>query len=263
MKKILALVTMLFLVISCSKAVQGPTQDQLLHATLWYQQSAEFKALAYQAFNVARMRLDLDYEMNPKKEKRAIVVDVDETIVDNSPYQADVILKNKPFNQDDWTAWVKMEKAKAIPGAVEFLSYAASKGVRVFYISNRLADSEAEATLTNLKALGFPITKDDMMFKTKSSDKTDRRQAVLDQGYRIVMLMGDAMGDFNNTYGKKPNAEQKAQADADREHFGRDYIVLPNPMYGYWESAAYQFNYKLTEEEKFNARRSLLISTDK
>ncbi len=264
MKRLLSFALILVLAISCSKKVEGPTQDQILHATLWYQQSAEFKSLSYQAFNLARMRLDLDAEMNVgKKEKRAVVVDVDETILDNSPYQADVIASNKPFDQESWTAWVKKEKAKALPGAVEFLNYATSKGVRVFYISNRIAETEAESTYNNLKAVGLTLAKDDMLFKVKSSEKTDRRQMVTDQGYRIVMLMGDAMGDFNGDYGKKPHAEQKAQSDVDRERFGRDYIVLPNPMYGYWESAAYNYDYKLTEEEKFKARRASLIPSDK
>ena len=107
------------------------------------------------------------------------------------------------------------------------------------------------------------MAKDDLLFKVKSSEKTDRRKMVTDQGYRIVMLMGDAMGDFNGDYGKKAHAEQKSQADVDRERFGRDYIVLPNPMYGYWESAAYNYDYKLPEEEKFKARRASLITSDK
>lgn len=262
MKRILLGLLVGLVAISCNSK-QEPTQDQLLHATLWYQQSAEFRALSYQAFNVAKMRVDMDLMMNKGAGKKAIVVDVDETIVDNSPYQASVILNNKPFSGESWKAWVDMAQAKALPGSVEFLNYAHSKGFTVFYISNRKQEGELEPTLKNLKALGFPVVKENMIFKTTTSSKIARRQMVTDQGYRIALLMGDAMGDFKEGYKKKNNADQMAQADADKERFGADFIVLPNPMYGKWESATYKFNYKLSEQEKVDARKAHLMPIKK
>ncbi len=262
MKRIFLALVIGLVAISCNSK-QETSQDQLLHATLWYQQSAEFRALSYQAFNVAKMRIDMDLMMNKGAEKKAVIVDVDETIVDNSPYQANVILENKPFSGSTWKAWVELAQAKALPGAVEFLNYAHSKGYSVFYISNRKQEGELEPTYKNLKALGFPVEKEFMVFKTTTSSKVSRRQMVTDKGYRIALLMGDAMGDFNGNYKGKTNADQKSQADADHERFGADYIVLPNPMYGKWESATYNNNYKLSEEEKLKARKALLVPIKK
>ncbi|MCK5884042.1 MAG: 5'-nucleotidase, lipoprotein e(P4) family [Bacteriovoracaceae bacterium] len=262
MKKIILGLVIGFMAISCNSK-QGPTQDQLLHATVWYQQSAEFRALSYQAFNVAKMRIDMDLMMNRGAGKKAIIVDVDETIVDNSPYQASGILNNRVFSNESWREWVDMAQAKALPGSVEFLNYAHSKGYTVFYISNRKQKGELLPTLKNLKALGFPVVKENMMFKTTTSSKIDRRKMVTDKGHRIALLMGDAMGDFKEGYKKKNNSEQMAQADADKERFGADFIVLPNPMYGKWETATYKFNYKLSEKEKVDARKAHLLPIKK
>ena len=119
--------------------------DYQTAAVLYMQKAAEYRALTYQAFNIARLRLDADFDKKnvkklPKpmrKMPRAVVVDIDETVLDNSPAQARGITTNTPFNNKDWFAWSNMRKAKSVPGALEFLNYAVSKGVKVFYISNR------------------------------------------------------------------------------------------------------------------------------
>ncbi len=138
-------------------AVVAPVQqgtadnDYQTAATLYVQKAAEYRAVAYQAFNLARWHLDADLDKKnvkklPKAERkrpRAIIVDIDETVLDNSPAQAAGIKTGTPFNSKDWATWVEMQKAKAIPGAVEFLNYAVGRGVKVFYLSNR--DEAAEA----------------------------------------------------------------------------------------------------------------------
>src|SRR5688500_2408589 len=105
-------------------------------AILYMQKSAEYRALAYQAFNLARWQLDADLDKKnvkrlPKAERkrpRAIVVDIDETVLDNSPAQAYAVRNRIGFNLPDWYKWGEMRKAKGIPGSVEFLNYAVSKG---------------------------------------------------------------------------------------------------------------------------------------
>ena len=133
--------------------------DYQVAAVLYMQKAAEYRALAYQAFNLARLRLDADLDKKnvkrlPKAQRkmpRAIVVDIDETVLDNSPSQAAAIKSGRPFNSADWYAWGEMRKAKAIPGAVEFLNYAVSKGVKVFYVSNR-DEVQKAATIENRHA---------------------------------------------------------------------------------------------------------------
>ncbi len=105
---------------------------------LFMQKAAEYRALCYQAFNLARMSLDADEKNRRKlpkterKKPRAVVVDIDETMLDNSPAQADSIKNRSPFNLKEWYAWGEMRKAKAIPGAVEFANYAAAQNVKIF-----------------------------------------------------------------------------------------------------------------------------------
>lgn len=228
------------------------------------QKAAEYRSLAYQAFNLARLRLDADLDKKnvkklPKAERsmpRAIVVDIDETILDNSPAQAYSIANNAPFNLKDWYAWGEMRKAKAIPGAVAFLNYAVSKGARIFYVSNR-DEVQKQATIDNLKSVGLTdVGNDNVILRAGESSKEARRTSIA-KTHRIVMLMGDNLDDFSNVFEKKPIAERFAETDKARENFGRNFIVLPNAMYGTWENAIYDYG-RLTEAQKADKRMSAL-----
>lgn len=252
-------------------AQQSGTQQQTgnadteyqVGAILYMQKAAEYRALAYQAFNVARMQLDADEKDRkklPKAERRkirAIVVDVDETVLDNSPAQVVQVKNRLPFIQERWTEWVLMRKARAIPGAVDFLKYAAQKGARVFYVTNRL-EIEKTATMENLKTLGFPdVSAETVIVKTTESSKEARRQAI-SQNYRIALLIGDNLDDLANVFERKSVADRFAEVDKTREMFGRKFIVLPNAMYGTWESAIYEYGRGLTEAQKTEKRANAL-----
>lgn len=230
-------------------------------AILWTQASGEARALAYQAFTLARVMLDRDLRVRRRGgPRRAVVVDVDETVLDNSRYQATLLKNREPYDPNTWTDWVKLEQAEAIPGAVEFLSYAASRGVRVFYVTNRKA-AEKEATASNLKKLGFPDVSDrTLLVRTdpKSSSKEPRRRSIESQ-FRIVLLVGDNLNDFAEMFEKSVTvADRLAVVENNKDRFGTRFIVLPNAMYGDWESAVYGYDFKLTEEEKAAKRKSLL-----
>ena len=229
-------------------------------ATLWMQKAAEYRALTYQAFNLARWQLDADFDKKnvkklPKAEQkkpRAVVVDIDETVLDNSPSQAAAIKGRIPFNLKDWYAWGEMRKAKAIPGAVDFLNYAVSKGVKVFYVSNR-DEVQKQATMDNLKNVGFTdISADNVLLRTNESSKEARRQFIL-QKYRIVILMGDNLDDLSNIFERKSVADRFSEVDKVKPDWGRRFIVLPNAMYGTWESAIYEYA-RLTDAQKTEKR---------
>lgn len=261
--------TVLTLTLSITPLAQTPataTQPQANNeyqegAILWTQSSGEQRALAYQAFTLARMILDKDLSIKrSSRRKRAIVVDVDETVLDNSRYQATLIKNGQNYDAQSWTAWVNRAQATAIPGAVEFLRYADSRGVRVFYITNRKL-VEKEATAANLSKLGFPNVSDQsLMVRTdaNSSDKEARRQMVSAK-YRIVLLMGDNLNDFAEIFEESKTVNDRIGAvERNKASFGTQFIVLPNPMYGDWENAIYDYNFKLTEEEKAAKRKSQL-----
>ncbi len=233
-------------------------------AVLYMQKAGEYRALAYQAFNLAQMQLDADFDKKnlkklakaERRRARAVVVDIDETVLDNSPQQAYSIKNRLPFDLKTWYAWGEKREAKAIPGAVDFLNYANKKGVKVFYVSNR-DEVQKQATIDNLKAVGFPdATAETVMLRQKDSSKEARRQAV-SANYRIVILMGDNLDDLSNVFEKKSVADRFGEVDKAREMFGEKFIVLPNAMYGTWENAIYDYG-RLNEAQKAEKRNSSL-----
>lgn len=238
------------------RVVDPPPHDDL-DATLWYQTSVERDLVLRQAYRGALEHLDAaladpswdalphgDRDNDPRGLPPAIIVDVDETVLDNSPEQVRQIRDGKGFDNDAWRAWVSEAQAKPLPGAVEFLQAAAAKGVTVFYISNRDAD-QAEATADNLRRAGFPIADASQFLglgmqvpgcESKGSDKTCRRRLV-GQRYRVLMQVGDQITDFIALPDNTLEGRRAAMAPY-LGWIGERWWALPNPMYGSWESAA-------------------------
>jgi 5'-nucleotidase (lipoprotein e(P4) family) len=236
----------------------GADNEYTAGAVLFQQTAGEYRALSYQAYNVARWRLDQDFKDNKKnKMRRAVVVDADETIIDNSPYQAMLLKTRQAYAADTWLAWCGMAAAKPLPGAVEFLQYAHSRGVRVFYVTNR-REGEKSCTADNLRKLGFPeVTDETLLIRTDTSSKEPRRQSIA-QKHRIALLLGDNLNDLAQAFEPKSIAERNAAVDNLRAEFGRRFIMLPNVMYGDWESAVYGFKNGLTEADKRQMRQDAL-----
>jgi 5'-nucleotidase (lipoprotein e(P4) family) len=144
----------------------------------WVQTSAEYRALCYQSFNLSKMNLDAFLATYSGSKPVAIIVDADETVIDNSAYQAFLVGQDFGYSSKTWTPWMAAAEAKAMPGAAAFLNYAKGRGVEVFYVTNRKMVGY-EGTEKNLKALGFPyVDKKHLLLRTKSSDKQERRDIV-------------------------------------------------------------------------------------
>jgi 5'-nucleotidase (lipoprotein e(P4) family) len=228
---------------------QSETQDQLILATLWYQQSAEMKALFYQCYRNAENALSENLAWSDKTKPAAVVLDIDETVLDNSPYQAWQVLENKPFTDQDWTRWVDMAQAEPLPGALEFTRYADSLGVEVFYISNR-AVTGMNPTIANLLAHGFPnADTTHLLLKQGGSSKIERRAAI-EKNYDILLLIGDNLADHSGAYERRGPGLGFATVEADKELFGTRYIILPNPMYGNWLTEIIRQSEGTTAKEK-------------
>lgn len=205
-----------------------------MYATLFVQQATEYKALCYQAFNIATERLDARLQI-PTDNLLSIVVDIDETVLDNSPYQAQGILDHFDY-PERWDEWIHAAKADTVPGALSFLKYASEKGVAIFYISNR-REKFREATIQNLKKYGFPdAVNEHLLLRNEENDKEPRRQQVL-QKYEIVLLMGDNLGDFHSAFDTSDDSVRDSFAENNISNFGNKWIVLPNPVYGTWINA--------------------------
>ena len=236
-----------------------PTRDlneQLVMGILWYQKSAEMRALSYQAFGMARLMFDIDLQKRTSDKGRAVVVDIDETVLNNSPYEAGLISKDIGY-PTGWAQWIDEAAAEPLPGAIEFLNYVVENGADVFYVSNRKSRFK-EATMKNLKAFGFPQVSDaHVLLRENTSDKEPRRQKVRED-HRIVLLIGDNLNDFDSIFRKKGIDERLAAVDRLKDKFGTAFIVLPNPMYGDWEGAIYDYDWKMNPQQKNQARKSSL-----
>ncbi|MCK4696389.1 MAG: 5'-nucleotidase, lipoprotein e(P4) family [Candidatus Cloacimonetes bacterium] len=221
--------------------------EAMLMATLWQQTSAEYRALTFQAYNIAKLRLDEDLKIQSDK-KRAIVIDLDETVLDNSSFQAKSIIEGVTY-YNDFDEWIELAVAKPVPGALEFLNYANDMGVNVFYISNR--DSRhMKGTLKNLQKLGFPqVMESHILLRDETSSKEPRRQKVAEDHF-IVLYIGDNLIDFEDIFRKKSIEERFTAVEKFKDEFGDRFIILPNPMYGEWEKTLYGGTRKIPQEEK-------------
>lgn len=221
----------------------------LINASLWEQSSAEFRAISTQTFSAARRGLDaaladtsivgsLEETNDDPAQPPAIVTDIDETIVDNTAFEARMVRAGVTYNGEAWKKWVAEGAGKAMPGAKEFLDYAKSRGVTVFYVTNRKLKEEAEGTRKNLEALGYPLDPnvDTLLLRTDTEDKTQRRRDVAAK-YRLIMLLGDDLNDFANMR-EAPQADRYQLVAQQGGWWGTRWFILPNAMYGSWDRAA-------------------------
>lgn len=266
-------------------AAPGATQaaavpaDDNLNAVLWIQRSIEYRALSETVFRAATGHLDAaladpSWDALVAAERAAagdasalppaVILDIDETVLDNSAYQARLVVDGKEFTDPAWDAWVEERQAIPVPGAVAFTQAAAAKGITVFYISNRSA-ALTDATLDNLRSQGLPVQHDDVFLglgmqvpgcEQAGSGKTCRRQLV-GRTHRVLMQFGDQLGDF-----VQPAANTPAQHDAlhgeYRDWFGARWWVLPNPTYGAWESAQFNNERALPKDARRQRKRDAL-----
>jgi 5'-nucleotidase (lipoprotein e(P4) family) len=227
-------------------------------AAIYQQQAAEYKALCFQAYNIAKLRLD-EAVKQPSPKPYAVITDLDETLLDNSPYDAQLAINNQDYSSKSWKAWTAKAICDTVPGGPAFFKYAALKGVEVFYITNRDEDERA-GTLKNLQLYNLPNADNAhlIMRADHNSSKESRRQAVM-QTHHVILLFGDNLADFDALYDNKPS-EQSRTASTEKlmQQFGSQYIVLPNPSYGDWESALFNFNYQLSPAQKDSIIRAQL-----
>jgi len=242
-------------------STEPSVREYSVQSVLWQQNAAEYIALCYQAFNVAKLNIDqFVADETLKGKKLAIITDIDETVIDNSPYNAKLIELDEEFTQEKWNDWTSREEAEEVPGAAEFLNYAAEKGVEVFYITNRM-EGERVATLKNMKKLNFPFTDDEhLLLRTETSSKKDRFEKVrADKNREVVMYLGDNLSDFSHGFEAPSTQERNDLAKHYQENWGINFIVLPNPMYGDWETKGiYKGKYDWNNKEKDSIRKAEL-----
>jgi acid phosphatase len=229
----------------------------------------EYHASALQIYRSARVQLDKamiskswtaefeqvsGYEHLPP----AIVMDIDETVLDSSVYQARQLAESADSGTQSWDEWISLQQAVAVPGAVEFIEYATDRGIDIFYVTNRVClqrqDKEGSCpqeldTVENLRAVGITDSAraENLLLKnekpTWGAEKLGRRQYVASR-YRILLLFGDQLSDFipcvrsrNSSEcanGSSTPGERENKMNYHADKWGQQWFILPNPMYGSW-----------------------------
>lgn len=243
MRNVIIVVFVLSVLISCHGKPEYLTpvrenQDPLLLSVLWYQRSAEMQALYYQGYNIAKSSLTERLRGPDNKRPNAVIMDIDETILDNSPVEAFQVINNVPFSDSLWERWVNLCAAEPLPGALDFTKFAESIGVEVFYVSNRSAANSLGASIKNLSIKGFPFADSiHVVLKTDESSKEKRRLSIAGK-YEILLLMGDNLADLDIVFEKRGDDLAFGAVTEKEKEFGKKFIVFPNSMYGPWINAA-------------------------
>ena len=253
----------------------GPSPNDNLNAVAWTQTAIEHDLIYREVFRNAGEKLgaalkDRQWDALPANERKranvsklkpAVIVDIDETVLDNSPYQARLVQQGKEFDEYSWSEWCREKAAKPLSGALEFAQAAAGRGVTVFYLSNRAQDLN-EATLDNLRTAGFPLASAETVFlglgtvvegcEQNGTEKGCRRELV-GRKYRVLMQFGDQLGDFVDVDANTPEG-RRAAVEPYGEWIGQRWFVLPNPTYGSWEPALFNNDWHQTPEMRRKAK---------
>lgn len=257
--------------------VSARAQDasDLLLAALWTQRSVEYKANALTVFALARIRLDealadkgwtaapAEQTGNYQALPPAVILDIDETLLDNSKYQVWMMKSDQTFSTKTWNEFCAAQISTAVPGALEFVKYADSKGVKIFYITNRAAETEKDSR-ENMQKLGFPLggNVDTFLMQNEKpgwgSAKSTRRAEVT-KDYRVLLNIGDNFGDFDDRY-RSSEADRLKAYEADMAYWGKQWLMIANPTYGSFDTAPYGHDFKKSREEQRKAKRDVLES---
>lgn len=201
--------------------------------SLKYQQSAEIEALQYQAYQLATYRLKEVLRQHPHAKNLAVVTDLDETVLDNSALFVSDVKQCLDFTQwNSWENWEQNGRPKLIAGSLAFFKFANQHGITIYYVSDR-SEQNRKATLTELKRLGLPQVRSEQVLLYGTS-KEQRRQLIAKK-HKIVLLLGDTLHDFSKNFNQQlSKLEKQKRITEQRQHFGKDWIVLPNSSYGAW-----------------------------
>ncbi|ROP59013.1 acid phosphatase [Enterobacter sp. BIGb0383] len=239
----------------CDPVTPACLTEQYTMSVLWYQNSAEARAAFYQGYQLGQMRLEQALKEKSTK-PLAVVLDLDETVLDDSPHQA-WLIKNHKFLLDGWDEWVDMAAAEAVPGAKAFLEFADKQGVSLFYLSDR-KQSQFDVTLKNLQKIGLPqADKAHLLLKTPEMKSKQGRRDRLEEHYNVVLYFGDNLADFLDSKGKSQEERNRMMEEA-RAEFGKRFILFPNPMYGDWYGGLIQNNFTQDHNRIYRLRMDKL-----
>lgn len=243
-----------------SKIAMEPQQqvnDQAMLALLWMQRSAEYQACSYQAYNALKATI-LEAAENKGARKQAIILDIDETVLDNTPYKAKSVGTSIGKARGAFSKWVAKEQAEALPGAVKTLQLAHKKGIELFFVSGRSAEKDLQHTINNLNKYGIPDADEKHLFLYAGNSNKEEIFAKLEKQYEVIAYVGDNLLDFPLGLFKANESVRAFAVAKTAPKFGKKYIMLPNPDYGSWEYVLAANYKKLSPEEVLRVRINAL-----
>jgi 5'-nucleotidase (lipoprotein e(P4) family) len=207
--------------------------EQSVTAVLWFQRSAEYRALCYQAYNLAELRVK-EYLAKPiENTQAAVIFDIDETLLDNSPEEASNVKDGKTFSAETWKAWTDLASAAVIPGSLDFCHFLARNDIQVIYLSNR-QNTESTTTLLNLQKWNFPFADRNHLYLKSNTSSKEVRRNIIEKQFNVILLVGDNLSDFDQVFEDRSVNFGYNTVDSLRLEIGKKFIILPNPMYGDW-----------------------------
>lgn len=259
---------LILLFLSCNESVEKITHDSKLQSLLWLQHSVEYDAISYQMYQNAELCLntaltDVHWKAVPDEEIHtkppALIVYIDEVIVKSSSYNVGLLKSQLKASDKTWNNWVNQISAEKIKGSVFFLKKAHAKGIKIFYLTrrNRLV---LETTRLNLRNLGFPLEDEfETILTPKKIDITGKlRRNLIAKNYRVLMILGHDLSHFSEEFFELEIVDRRSLVKKYREKFGREWFLMPNPLYGSWNDALYYFDYQVGEKEKQERKIELL-----
>ena len=220
----------------------GDIENNLLMAMAWKQTAAEFRALYHQGFNIARLRVEIALAQKQDDSlPLAVISDVDETLLLANDYWGYLITQGQDFFDDaSWDRWIEENRAVASPGALEFLNFCVSNSVEIFYVTNRdQGETTVQLAIENLNAIGFPLVDTAHLRVLRESSNKELVQQQIREDYEVVALLGDNLNDFARRYYSTDVDQRMSLMEQDKDRYGRDYILFPNPTDGHWIRAIF------------------------
>ena len=223
---------------------------QKTDATFWVNTSAEYRYLTKSIYKNASSRLFDRLQKKSTQKPAAVIMDLDETVLDNSRYMMGLLENRQTFQEESWADWCNEGNAPAVPGSLEYISFCHDHDIKVYYVSNRSVNY-LDGTLRNLQKLGINTQIENLLLKDDESDKTSRRRMVLMEN-EVLQYVGDNLRDYNELYASRDDNYGKNIVDDEFRTMFKDFVILPNPMYGEWEKSIYKG--KMTDEEKLKQK---------
>lgn len=226
-----------------NNSLNSPLSNPLNYAVAWRQTAAEYRALYYQGFALARLRVEqaLAARESSASPKFAVITDVDETVLLSGVYWGQLIADGSDFFDDaSWDAWVPRNEFVASPGALDFVRFCEANDVEVFFVTNRdQGEQTFDLALGNLRAAGFASADASHLRVLRETSNKEAVQAQIREDYQVIVSLGDNLNDFARRYYQSDVDARMALMHEDAAKFGRDYIVFPNPTDGHWIRAIF------------------------